>query len=145
MMVLGHPPLSQYGKTKENQHMEFEIDNRTPRDRIDPELLRRLMEANNEGSDGGCGCRGADSGDFRRAESGPGQRERMQIQPENGLRGRPLAMVYAPIQEFRSLYEPEEALEHGTIFRELDFPWYPTACKGPSSGCGCRRDGVRRG
>ena len=33
-----------------------------------------------------------------------------------------LAMVYAPCQEFRMMYSPEEGLSHGTIFRELDKP-----------------------
>lgn len=40
----------------------------------------------------------------------------------------PLSMVYSPFQEWKNIYEPEEALEHGTIFMELDFPFYPTSC-----------------
>lgn len=42
------------------------------------------------------------------------------------LPGRSLAMVYSPCQEFRELYEPEEALSKGTLFRELDKPFYAT-------------------
>jgi len=43
----------------------------------------------------------------------------------------PLAMVYAPDQAWRELYEDEEALSEGTLFRELNFPFCP----------GCRRSG----
>ena len=35
-----------------------------------------------------------------------------------------LAMVYSPAQEFDDLYEADEALCHGTLFRELDMPFY---------------------
>ena len=36
--------------------------------------------------------------------------------------GRQLAMVYAPHQCFRLLYEPEKALMAGTLFEELYKP-----------------------
>ena len=49
------------------------------------------------------------------------------------LRGFPLAMVYSPEQEWQDLYEPEDALAHGTLFTALDYPWYPAAC---NRGCG---------
>ena len=35
----------------------------------------------------------------------------------------PLAMAYVPMQRFRQLYEPKEALENGTLFRELNLPF----------------------
>ena len=41
----------------------------------------------------------------------------------NCLSGLPLAMVYMPDQEWRNLYGMEEALCHGTLFSELDFPF----------------------
>lgn len=44
------------------------------------------------------------------------------------LANSPLAMAYTPDQEWRELFCEEEALGHGTLFRELDFPFYP-ACK----------------
>ncbi len=43
------------------------------------------------------------------------------------LKGKSLAMVYAPEQEWEGLYEVEEALSHGTLFHALDLPFY----------CGC--------
>lgn len=45
--------------------------------------------------------------------------------PENGcLSGRSLAMVYSPCQEFEGVYEPMAGLAAGTIFRELEKPFY---------------------
>ena len=35
----------------------------------------------------------------------------------------PLAMVYAPTQAFEALYDCEQWLEKGTIFKALDFPF----------------------
>jgi len=44
------------------------------------------------------------------------------------LTGYPLAMAYVPDQEWRDIYEDEEGLDRGTIFHELDLPFYPTRC-----------------
>ena len=38
------------------------------------------------------------------------------------LGSRPLAYAYVPIQSFRMLYSPEEALKHATLFEELYKP-----------------------
>lgn len=37
-----------------------------------------------------------------------------------------IAMVYAPKQAFRELYEPMKALSRGTLFAELDKPFNPS-------------------
>ncbi len=37
--------------------------------------------------------------------------------------GTPLAMVYAPCQPWRNLYEPDRALMCGTLFADLDLPF----------------------
>ena len=34
-----------------------------------------------------------------------------------------LAMAYVPNQVWKDLYEPAEALDRGTIFRQLDLPF----------------------
>lgn len=34
-----------------------------------------------------------------------------------------LAMAYVPTQNWKDLYEPEEALSRGTLFRQLDLPF----------------------
>lgn len=40
------------------------------------------------------------------------------------LYGMPLAMGYVPWQKFECTYEPAQALKAGTIFPELDKPFY---------------------
>jgi hypothetical protein len=32
-------------------------------------------------------------------------------------------MVYSPEQKWQNIYSPEEAMEHGTLFADLYFPW----------------------
>ncbi len=46
-----------------------------------------------------------------------------------GIKGHPLAMVYAPMQEWRSLYDLDTALSRGTLFAELDLPFLGGGCK----------------
>ena len=36
----------------------------------------------------------------------------------------PLAMTYMPMQTWRQIYEPCDAMKAGTIFAELDLPFY---------------------
>ena len=49
------------------------------------------------------------------------------------LAGYALAMVYMPDHDFDALFEEDDALSHGTLFRPLELPFYP-GC----GGCGCR-------
>ena len=35
-----------------------------------------------------------------------------------------LAMMYVPYQRFENLYDEEKALDRGTLFAELDLPFY---------------------
>lgn len=53
-------------------------------------------------------------------------------QPSDSTRS--LAMVYAPIQKWRSIYDPEIALVNGTIFEELDKPFQMSGCT-MNNGC----------
>ena len=46
------------------------------------------------------------------------------------LAGLPLAMAYVPWQHWCSTYEPAEGHRRGTIFPELDLPFYGGACSG---------------
>ena len=41
----------------------------------------------------------------------------------NPMTGFPLAMAYVPYQAFENLYEPEQALSCGTLFRDLYMPF----------------------
>ena len=56
-----------------------------------------------------------------------------------GLNGYPLAMVYAPCQAFRNLYDLDTALVRGTLFSELDLPIETAGGVGRNGGCGCGR------
>lgn len=40
------------------------------------------------------------------------------------LAGMPVAMAYVPWQFFQETYEPDKALQYGTIFPELNKPFY---------------------
>ena len=35
-----------------------------------------------------------------------------------------LAMAYVPYQRFENLYDEDKALERGTLFKDLDLPFY---------------------
>ncbi len=143
--------------------MNFEFENRIPRDRIDRDTLRLILameDENGTASGFDCGCtsskghtsqnirgssarHGAESSVARNASAGTcgcGN------QDDNGnsvtlppLHGYPLAMVYSPYQDFRDLYEADAALARGTLFRELDKPFLAgsAACMGSRGGCGC--------
>ena len=39
-----------------------------------------------------------------------------------------LAMVYSPCQEFENIYDTETALERGTLFFDLEFPFEAAFC-----------------
>ena len=56
---------------------------------------------------------------------------------EWGLTSYPLGMVYAPLQSFRDLYDRESALQHGTLFRELDLPFLGESVATTKQGGGC--------
>lgn len=47
---------------------------------------------------------------------------------ENHTQGPSLAMVYGVKQEYRNIYDPEIGLNNGTIFEELNLPFYPVGC-----------------
>ncbi len=79
--------------------MERENDTRTPRDRISDDMREAL-----------------DRADDMRAGVG--------FNP-SVVDGLPLAMAYVPRQKWRNAYSPEEALCRGTMFAELDMPFYP--------------------
>lgn len=47
----------------------------------------------------------------------------------------PLAMAYVPFQKWRKVYDASAGLARGTIFEELDLPFY-----GDRNMCGMRGD-----
>ena len=52
-----------------------------------------------------------------------------------GLEGYPLASMYAPLQEFRNLYDKETAFTEGTLFTELNLPFMGASVG--KGGCLC--------
>lgn len=78
---------------------------------------------------GGCGCGGNGTDGNGMRGNGTTGRNGMSGNGDGddtvswGLYGYPLAMVYAPVQCFGELYEPDEGLSQGTIFRQLDLPF----------------------
>lgn len=46
-----------------------------------------------------------------------------------GLYEYPLAMAYAPYQNWRNIYKEDTALQRGTIFSELDLPFEGKNCR----------------
>ena len=102
--------------------MYMEDDTMTPRDRISDNMLRRMLD-DSQGNCPMCDERNRDAGRDRGRESwGLGE-------------GYPLSMVFAPIQAFRKLYDCEIALQKGTIFEELNFPFMGETV---SKGGNCR-------
>lgn len=49
---------------------------------------------------------------------------------ENSFENFPLAMAYVPVQQFRQLYDTSEALQNGTLFKELNLPFFGYLKKG---------------
>ena len=89
-------------------------------DRAAEELLRQMAEQ-------GCGRVGGSSypsEPFLRGGYG-------EDTPHSwGLVDYPLAMVYSPVQSWQNVYCVEEGFMTGTIFRELDKPFYGPRCHG---------------
>lgn len=77
-------------------------------------------------ANGGCGCVGESGGVIGNGYPCG----------ENGVEGRSLAMVYAPLQSWRNVYDPATALRRGTLFRELDLPF--TGGEKTDRGGNCR-------
>ncbi len=127
-----------------------ENDVRTPRDRADGDLLRRLaMEQSHAATVGarpmknGCSCpiqpRVQEKYDCRgELRNGREGKEKYGCRGElrNGdvwqMHDLPLAMVYSPYQHWRNVYDCEKGLSRGTIFRDLDKPFEASGSKG---GC----------
>ncbi len=101
----------------------------TTRDRINEELAQRDITGSQSlpHSNSRINCRGEESAQRMTAPQAA-QRGTW------GLENHPLASVYSPIQHWRELYEPDEALERGTLFKELDLPFL---CGDTNAGGGC--------
>ena len=106
-----------------NRHYSRNNDRRktdVSQDRSIDYNCKKIRMESSPNDDSSCGC------DMNEPVCGCGECEGFSS-PE--LSGVPHSMVYSPYQHFDALYECEEALDRGTIFRCLDFPFYPTPCK----------------
>ena len=65
------------------------------------------------------------------------QRNEPKTMPRMKENGKSLAMVYPQKQSFVMIYDPEVALENGTMFEELNLPFYGGSCKRMNNGEGC--------
>ena len=130
--------------------MYFENNRRAAESRSDADFLRRMLggELNRNGCDRSCNRTPIDS---RRADMGnccewrPQSRQEAPVQPESGcgcqrpcdtscpteIHAPALAMVYCPRQCWRKLFDPEDALKHGSLFAELVLPF-----EGAPNKCG---------
>ena len=97
---------------------------------LPPSLFSPRMEGMPEGQ-GGCAEDPTDSGRGCWGHEGCGA-------DSWGLGEYPPAMVYAPCQTFRGLYDPETALSRGTLFTELDLPLGKEGCGLTVSARPCR-------
>ncbi len=124
--------------------MEYRKNYNTPRERIDDDMLLRIL---NE-EDVGCCSYGDSNANARKrsskVECGNAVRQsrnvsRQEVKPDgsskgeccddacakkNCLSGYHLAMSYTPDQEWQHLYCDEDAMSHGTIFTELYKPFF---------------------
>jgi len=111
-------------------------DVRSPRDRVSENDLTRYLLQNSDVQDrtrqndrrNGCSCERSVP-TMARETSCPICRGKQSHEQElsscKGYTvplGFPLAIVYAPIQEWRGIYDEHKALSRGTLFAELDKP-----------------------
>lgn len=125
----------------------------TRRERINDNLLRQLLGESDEGSENMNSGRNTNRNIPHTHEQEPNCRQNMpraeqmnKMRKTWGLTDYPLAIVYAPLQEWRKLYDNETALSRGTIFEELDLPFLATWDNAPSgNGCNSCENGCRKG
>ena len=117
---------------------ELPMADRSPRmDRVPSEGV--VDEDHHDHGGCGCGCGGGQN--HGNGGNGGGCVGYEGCGPDSwGLSEYPLAMVYAPCQTFRGLYDPATALSRGTLFTELDLPLGQKGCGTAAVTCGCGRE-----
>ena len=131
--------------------MNYNAENRTPRDRVGEALFSQIKDLPTQryGIQKNTLSSAARPAAAMAGQSNPTQmfcpinrsKARAQhrnsacggVQGEDKLAGLPLAMAYVPMQEWKNLYDLETGFGQGTLFEDLDFPFYPTSC--PRKGC----------
>lgn len=150
--------------------MDYHNCNKTPLDRIDEVLLKELHDLEyNNGSDFTCNqksegqciknnniinkrnfrcgnctkyenysCKNS-TADFPDSVSKCCEKRKFTNFKLNGV---PLAMLYSPYQGFEDLYDIDEAFNNGTLFKNLDLPFYMSSCRGINNEI-CENNRVR--
>ena len=116
------------------KNMEYRKQYNTPREHIDNDLLLRVLEERdpvrcNYGTvrsrrnmpEGTC-CERA--GEARMDMTDIPSTDEESCAKKSCLSGYSLAMAYTPTQEWKGLYNDDDAMQHGTIFSELYKPFY---------------------
>ena len=112
-------------------------DMRTPRDRVNEKYLRELLRETErdsrttvrDGNRRGCCEKERFGGD-----------DAVPILTQNSCPMKndcSLAMVYAPDHHWRNLYDKDDGWRRGTIFKELDLPFFGDRMDDGQGGCGC--------
>ena len=130
--------------------MYIESNRRAAESRADADFLRRMLggELNTMPNNGMSNNTNAG----RCCEWRPQARQEAPVRPKGGcgcqrpcdtscpaeVAAPALAMVYCPRQCWRKLFEPEDALKHGSLFAELVLPFEAAPKKGGKEGCACR-------
>ncbi len=99
--------------------------------------MPRMERPNGQEVHGGCGCGCGNPSQSGGTDTGICHGFEGCGQGSWGLVEYPLAMVYAPCQVFRALYDPATALNRGTLFTELDLPLGGESGF-TTEGCACR-------
>ena len=116
-------------------NMNSASENFTPRERVNDDLLARLLRENEPQTAVPVQARPQAGPCPRRTDNlcDPTRYSRPERASDGNsrcpARGRSLAMVYSPVQEFEELYDAEEGLCRGTIFRQLDLPLMVGKCQ----------------
>lgn len=77
-----------------------------------------------------CGCNNASARPMPYAQQRPSSMRQPMSRScnmnmkQDALSNMPVAMAYVPWQFFQEVYEPDKALQYGTIFPELNKPFY---------------------
>ena len=122
---------------------------------VNEDMLKQLLDGTNVSDEARNGCdmqqqKQCDQAPRRGACMNP--RARTMLENERmsgcdsrktwGLHGYPLASVFAPLQEWKNLYDNEIGLDKGTIFEELYLPFL--GAETSPNGCGSCENGYRR-
>lgn len=109
-------PSAQYSRISSTQNTtSCGCRNRYQSNRPSPYQMTRQVQQppknDNTGSNYDCGCE-----------------DRETCEVNSCLNGKHLAMAYFPDQSFDEMFDVDEALSHGTLFKKLELPFYP-ACE----------------